>query len=259
MNIREQLEVLLAHGAEFVVVGGQAGVLRQAVEFSHDLDILVHATRDNAERVRRAVQEIAHADPDVDLILGRDFQQYIDEASGTEIDVHLKLIALPDYAAGARNASDVDFLGVCVPVLELPALYASKRTDRPRDAVHRLAIEARLRKLVLEERIEPDELVLACCLDPDLAAVSEIAASLPRCALSSIQPLLQARILALGAHHELLAHNPYLHATPRALLALDAASRAKLVGHPGRLASLLARVPLVLPQEGYRLTPRGRA
>jgi hypothetical protein len=41
MNIREQLAVLLAHGVEFVVVRGQAGVLRQTIEFSHDLDVLI--------------------------------------------------------------------------------------------------------------------------------------------------------------------------------------------------------------------------
>lgn len=40
MTIREQLEILYGLRVEFVVVGGQAGVLRQAVEFSHDLDIL---------------------------------------------------------------------------------------------------------------------------------------------------------------------------------------------------------------------------
>jgi hypothetical protein len=253
MNIRDQVVVLLTQGVEFVVVGGQAGVLRQAVEFSHDLDILIRATRENAERVRCAVREIARQVPDVDLVLGRDFQQYIDEESGTEIDVHLKLIALPSYDAGVRNASEVDFLGIAVPVLELPALYASKRTDRPRDAVHRLAIEARLRRLVSDGRIEPDDIVLSCCLDAAVAALPEIAARLPDFARTSMQPLLQTRLLALGLHHDELVQNPHLHATPRSLLALDAVSRSRLVMQPGRLSALLARVPLALPDEGYRL------
>jgi hypothetical protein len=77
MNVREQLAILLAHEAEFIVVGGQAGVLRQVIEFSHDLDVLIRATQDNAERVRKAVREISGQDPDVGLLLGRDFQQYI--------------------------------------------------------------------------------------------------------------------------------------------------------------------------------------
>jgi hypothetical protein len=255
MNIREQLGVLLAHRIAFVVVGGQAGVLRQAVEFSHDLDIVIEATRENAERVRSAVREIAHQDPDVDLVLGRDFQQYVDEASGTEIDVHLKLIALPSFEAALRNASAVDFEGASVPVLELPALYASKRTDRPRDAVHRLAIEARLRWLVVEGRIAPDDIVLACCLNAEVAALPEVESSLAERARTSVQPLLQSRLIALDRYRDELARNPHLHATPRALLGLDDASRARLVDQPGRLAAFLARVPLLLPEEGYRLSP----
>jgi hypothetical protein len=178
MNIREQLVILNAENVDFIVVGGQAGVLRQAIEFSHDLDVLIRATRDNAERVRRAVHRIAGAEPEIELLLGRDFQQYIDAETGMEIDVHLKLIAIPDYESGIRNASHVVFLGTSVPVLELPALYASKRTDRPRDAVHRQAIEARLRRLVMDGEIEADDVVLACCLDDQVALKAEVAGRL---------------------------------------------------------------------------------
>jgi hypothetical protein len=253
MNIREQLGVLLEHGVEFVVVGGQAGVLRQAVEFSHDLDILIRATVENAQRVREAVQEIAHQRPDVDLLLGRDFQQYVDAESGTEIDVHLKLLALPSYEAGLANAGAVDYLGTSVQVLELPALYASKRTDRPRDAIHRQAISARLAQLVLDARIEPEDVVLACCLDRRVADAPEVASSLAAHAATTAQPLLQVRLVALALHTEAVAQNPNLHETARALLALDARHRASIAQRPARLWALLARVPLILPEQGYHI------
>jgi hypothetical protein len=253
MNIREQLSVLLHHRVECVVVGGQAGVLRQAIEFSHDLDILVRATSENAERVRGAVRTITHHDPDVLLLLGRDFQQYVDEATGTEIDIHLKLIAIPDYAAGLRNASDVDFLGLRVPVLELPALYAAKRTDRPRDALHRRAIEDRLRRLVLDGKIDVDEIVLALCFDADVGRLPVVATMISELARSTAQPLLQVRLLAYSDLRREVAENPLLHETARALVALDELSRAKVLGHPARLSALLARVPLVLPEAGYRV------
>jgi hypothetical protein len=253
MNIREQLEVLLAHGVEFIVVGGQAGVLRQAVEFSHDLNILVRATRENAERLRDAVCEIAHQSPDVALLLGRDFQQYVDPDSGTEIDVHLKLVALPSYEAGLANASAVDYLGASVQVLELPALFASKRTDRPRDAVHRQAIAERLALLVVDGHVEADDVVLACCMDRRVADVPEVLSSLGLRARTTAQPLLQLRLVAFGLHAEQVAQNPNLHETARALLALDEASRTRLTQHPGRLWALLARVPLVLPANGYHV------
>lgn len=45
MNILEQVSILEAEHVEFVVVGGQAGVLRQAIEFSHDLDVIIRTTR----------------------------------------------------------------------------------------------------------------------------------------------------------------------------------------------------------------------
>jgi hypothetical protein len=253
MNIREQLEALLANGVEFVVVGGQAGVLRQAIEFSHDLDVIIRATQENARRVRAAVQQIAHAAPDEELILGRDFQQYIDPASGTEIDLHLKLISIADFEAAKRNASDVDYLGVTVTVLELPALYASKRTDRPRDAVHRRAIEDRLAHLVLQAAIEIDDVVLACCLDREVADHPEVRPMLAEHAERTTQPLLQTRLAAFELHVDRLIRNPALHATPRALMALEPTARAKLLQHPARLAALLARVPLELPAGGYRV------
>ncbi len=255
MNIRDQLRVLQAHAGDFVVVGGQAGVLRQAIEFSHDLDVLIGATQENAARIAAAVRDIVNIEADPATLLGRDFQQYIDPESGTEIDVHLKLIALPDFAAAKANASAVDFLGVVVDVLELTALYATKRTDRPRDAVHRLAIEARLRALVRQGLARIDDCVLACCLDGDIARLPRVAELLASRAAQSDQPLLQTRIAALSLYTDELLSNPRLGATPKALLALDATSRAKLIGHPARLAALLSRIPLILPAEGHHVAP----
>jgi hypothetical protein len=255
MNIRQQLEELLSRHAEFVVVGGQAGVLRQAIEFSHDLDVLMLATPDNAARVGKAVSAITGLEPTVSDLLGRDFQQYVNPVSGDEIDVHLRLIALPDYQTSMLYASEVDFLGVRVPVLELPALYATKRTDRPRDAIHRLAIEARLQRLLLDRATRPDETLLACCLDERVASLPEVAVALPRLAESSGQPQLQIRLIALDREVARVAANPNLHPTARSLLTLDPVVKAKLVAHPGRLAALLAKVPLLLPAGGYHMEP----
>jgi hypothetical protein len=256
MNIREQLGELLDRKVEFIVVGGQAGVLRQAIEFSHDLHVLVHATPENAARIKGAVQAITGIDPELSDLLGRDFQQYVHPTSGDEIDVHLRLIALPDYKTAMRYASSVDFLGVETPVLELPALYASKRTDRPRDAVHRLAIEARLRRLLLDRTIEPDEVVLACCLDEEVAALDEVKAKLADIAESTSQPLLQLRLIAMNTEVSRVASNPHLSDTARALLTLEPAAKAKLVDHPARLSALLAKVPLLLPEAGHRVRIR---
>jgi len=105
MIIREQLEHLLRIGVEFVVVGGQAGVLRQAIEFSHDLDVLIRPTPENAALVVEAVRVVTHVGTDAETVLSRDFQQYVDQDSGTELDVHLKLIAIPDFGSFSELAS----------------------------------------------------------------------------------------------------------------------------------------------------------
>ena len=251
MTIRDQLAELNALGVRYVVIGGQAGVLRQAVDFSKDLDILIPEDRANAELVRSAVRSMTTLDVDVDTILGRDFQQYIHPSTGAELDVHLKVIAIPSFDVAMRNASVVDYLGVDVTCLELPALYASKRTDRPKDAIHRLAIEDRLRGLLVGGKTAPGEVILACCLDATVISLPSVSVLLLELARTTIQPQLQIRILAHAPDRTgALLSNPALHATTKSLIALPDETRQKIVGAPARLAALLAKTPLLLPPEG---------
>ena len=135
------------------------------IEFSHDLDILISPVQANLFKLRAAIRDVTTLDPAEELLLNRDFHHYVHPDTGEELDVHLKLIAIPDYATALANSSDVDFLGRSVRYLELPALDASKRTDRPRDAIHRRAIEERLAALVLTKTIDADEVIVALCLD----------------------------------------------------------------------------------------------
>lgn len=116
----------------------------------------------------------------------------------------------------------MDFLGLPIPVLELPALYAAKRTDRPRDAIHRLAIENRLRHLVLSRAVAPDEVVLSVCLDAEVSRMAELVPRLSELARGTEQPLLQVRLLALGGFEGDLSQNEHLHSAMRALMSLDA-------------------------------------
>jgi hypothetical protein len=256
MTIRDQLVTLSDCAVQCVVVDGQAAVMRQAIDFSKDLDVIVPLDRANAERLRVAVHAMTSIEPDVETLLGRDFQPYVHPESGVELDVHLRLIAVPTFDVALRNASVVDYLGVDAVCLDLPALYASKRTDRPKDAVHRLAIEDRLRELIRAGRAPVSEVVLACCLDEALARAPDVARSLPPLARSTAQPLLQIRILACAPElTPLLAANAELKPTAKSLLALPEATRQKLLGAPARLSALLAKTPLVLPDEGALVSP----
>ncbi len=259
MTIRDQLAELNALRVRYVVIGGQAGVMRQAVDFSKDLDILIPDDRPNAELVRTCVRSMTSVEVDVDTILGRDFQQYIHPSTGAELDIHLELIAIPSYDAGLRNASVVDYLGVDVTCLELPALYASKRTDRPKDAVHRLAIEDRLRGMLVAGRAAPDEVLLACCLDASVTLLPSVSERLLELARTTAQPQLQIRIVAHAPELNAgLLSNPALHATTKSLLALPDETRNKIVRAPARLAALLAKTPILLPPEGFIVRAPGR-
>jgi hypothetical protein len=247
VTIRSQIEILREEGVEHVVVGGQAGVLRRAIEFSHDLDILVAISDENATRTAAAVRRIAHTEVDPRSIVERDFQQYV-APDGEEIDVHLRLVAIASYDVALRNASEVDFLGLPVTCLELPALYASKRTDRPKDAVHRQEIEARARQLVMDREWAVDEIVLALSLDASLMAFLGDEAVRPY-ASTTAQPLLQARLLSLGLS---LEGNGAIHDALRPVLSLPHPARSKILEHPGRFAAVLARLPLLLPDAGWQ-------
>jgi len=53
---REWLESLNASGAEYVVVGGVALAHHGVVRYTGDIDVLVRATADNAQRILNALQ-----------------------------------------------------------------------------------------------------------------------------------------------------------------------------------------------------------
>ena len=53
----------------------------------------------------------------------------------------------------------------------------------------------------------------------------------------------------------LLAASAALQPTAKSLVALPEATRDKLLGAPARLSALLAKTPLVLPDEGALVSP----
>jgi hypothetical protein len=57
-SFREILEVLNQHQVEFIVVGGVAAVIHGSPTTTFDLDTLVKVTRDNAERLSKALTQL---------------------------------------------------------------------------------------------------------------------------------------------------------------------------------------------------------
>jgi hypothetical protein len=56
-DYRDLLVLLNAHSVEFIIVGGYALAFHGAPRFTGDLDILIRANPENADRVMRALEE----------------------------------------------------------------------------------------------------------------------------------------------------------------------------------------------------------
>jgi hypothetical protein len=57
-EFRQLLEPLVAHGVDFVLVGGQAGISHGSTYPSYDLDVVYARDRDNVARLVSALEEI---------------------------------------------------------------------------------------------------------------------------------------------------------------------------------------------------------
>ncbi len=133
---REWLESLNASGVEYVVVGGIALAFHGIVRYTGDLDVLVHATAANGERVVQALHRFGFASlkltpddftkPDQVVQLGYppgriDILTSIDGVMWTQVH------------AGAVAG---DYAGVPVRFISKSDLIRNKRaTGRPQDVV----------------------------------------------------------------------------------------------------------------------------
>jgi len=120
-------------GARYVLIGGQAVILWGQVRATRDIDVLIEATPQNAERVLEGLAEIG-------FILVRDLAPK-DVASrpftivGDLWRVDLLTIAWSvRYPAARADATVFTIEGVDIPVASIPHLIASKRTGRLQDA-----------------------------------------------------------------------------------------------------------------------------
>lgn len=135
-DFRDLLVALADAGAEFVVVGGWAMAVHGRPRATEDLDVLVRATPENAERVYRALVAFgapvaAHgvspshfAEPGHAYRFGvkPNLVELLTKISGVEFDV------------GATDARVVELDGRAVKVIGRAALLANERAAaRPKD------------------------------------------------------------------------------------------------------------------------------
>jgi hypothetical protein len=146
-DFAEMLSELSAAGVEYLVVGAFAVAAHGNPRSTGDIDIWVRPTRDNAERVLRALR--AFGAPIFDLTL----EDLVDEQTVFQIGVapvRIDILAGIDgvvFEDAWRRRVMAELGAGQAPVLSLVDLAANKRAaGRPKDLVDLAWIEAELAK-----------------------------------------------------------------------------------------------------------------
>jgi predicted nucleotidyltransferase len=120
-------------GAQFVLAGAQAGILRGHVRATRDIDLLIEPTEANAQRVLDALSSIG-------FILVRDLDAREVATSHVTVIGDLWNVDLftrawnVRYEEAAADATVVVVDGVPIPTMSIRHLIESKRTGRLQDA-----------------------------------------------------------------------------------------------------------------------------
>jgi len=160
-NFLRQLETLLHHEVEFIIVGGVAAVLEGAPILTLDLDILYYQTSENTTRLLAALEEMGaryrdaagrHFVPDVSKLAT--FRLHLLETNLGDLDVFGRIGQDQSYADLFDRTNEYEVGGLSVRVLELEAVIETKKqANRDKD---RAMLPVLLRTLEMK-RAEDDE------------------------------------------------------------------------------------------------------
>lgn len=122
---------------DYVVFGAVALALHGLARATEDLDLFIAPTRDNIERLRKALTSVFH-DPDIEQITAEDLLgdypavQYAPPEGAFHVDILTRLGERYDFAGLDKQRVSLD--GVSVSVVTPRMLYEMKRdTVRPKD------------------------------------------------------------------------------------------------------------------------------
>lgn len=119
--LEQVAEVLVRHGVEFIVIGGQAETLFGSPRITYDIDLCYRRTRENLERLARALPEfqpkLRGVPPDLPCI------------------IDARALALGNNYTFTTNIVDLDLLGHCEPIGDYDALAQRARPMRSAKAM----------------------------------------------------------------------------------------------------------------------------
>jgi hypothetical protein len=141
-DLRSLLGPLVAHGVNFVLIGGMAGIARGSSYPSYDLDVAYARDKANVKRLVSALAEIGvrlrGAPADLPFLL--DEQTIENGANFTfvtpygDLDVLADVAGVRSYDELAAGSEEKEIFGLPVRVASLDHLIAMKRAaNRPKD------------------------------------------------------------------------------------------------------------------------------
>ena len=134
-EFRQLLGPLIAHGVDFVLIGGQAGISHGSTYPSYDLDVVYDRGRDNVARLVAALEEIGvrlRGAP-ADLPFQLDARTIENGANFTfetpygDLDVLADAAGMSSYEALRSASVDREVFGHRVKVASIDHLIAMKR------------------------------------------------------------------------------------------------------------------------------------
>lgn len=142
LEARPLLERLVAADADFVVIGGLAGLAQGSNYPTYDLDIAYSRERRNLERVVEALSTmdvtLTNAPPDLPFQLGvrtlENGANFTFDTRFGRFDILGHVPGITSYAALREGADTAEIEGVAVAVASIDHLIAMKRAaNRPKD------------------------------------------------------------------------------------------------------------------------------
>ena len=127
-------KALNAEGVRYVLIGGFAVILHGFVRATKDIDLLVDASVENVQRLKRAMSGLP--DNAIALIADDEIEKYRVVRIADEIVVDLlKTACGVDYERAAEGGIEIRTVeGVPIPVGRKELLIETKQTIRPSDA-----------------------------------------------------------------------------------------------------------------------------
>lgn len=142
-DLKSLLRALNAEAVDYLLIGGYALFAHGYYRATTDIDVLVPATREAGEKLRRALMVLPdQAAREIDPAWFEEGEN-IRVADAFVVDVMLNAGG-ETYESLSRYAETLDLDGIPVHTVNLEGLLRTKQTMRDKDAVDRIVLESAL-------------------------------------------------------------------------------------------------------------------